>query len=171
MPSPLLFKRRGFTLFELLLVIGIIAVLAAIVILSINPRRQLAQARDAQRRADVNTIINAIYQYSIDNDGIFPDALSGSSFPTSSPVPICKGHLRRGQTGPAGETCPSGPTGAVTLRSISGTYMVSVPADPSYSGLTSTGWTRYYIQKLPNRRIQVSATPETPGASTITVTR
>ena len=39
--------KAGFTLIELLLVIGIIATLASIVILAINPQKQLAAATDA----------------------------------------------------------------------------------------------------------------------------
>lgn len=56
---------RGFTLIELLLVIGIVAILASIVIVAINPTRQLAQARNAQRHSDVRTILDAVRQNQI----------------------------------------------------------------------------------------------------------
>jgi prepilin-type N-terminal cleavage/methylation domain-containing protein len=59
-------KKKGFTLLELLLVIAIIAIIAAIVIVAINPARQLAQARNAQRASDLNAIYKAVQQYYID---------------------------------------------------------------------------------------------------------
>jgi len=51
---------RGFTLVELLIVIAILAILAAAIVVVINPGEMLAQARDAQRIQDLTTMRDAI---------------------------------------------------------------------------------------------------------------
>ena len=50
----------GFTLVELLVVIGILAVLTAAVILIINPVEYLRQARDVTRMSDLDSINKAL---------------------------------------------------------------------------------------------------------------
>ncbi|KKR86839.1 MAG: hypothetical protein UU34_C0009G0007 [Candidatus Curtissbacteria bacterium GW2011_GWA1_41_11] len=50
----------GFTLIELLIVIAILGILAAAVIVAINPGKRAAQARDAKRKQDINAIANAL---------------------------------------------------------------------------------------------------------------
>ena len=69
--SGLASPRAGFTLIEPLVVIGIIAVLAAIVIIAINPARQFAQARNSQRTSNVTAILNAVGQNLADNKGVW----------------------------------------------------------------------------------------------------
>jgi type IV pilus assembly protein PilA len=71
-------KNKGFTLIEILVVIGIIAILATIVLIAINPARQFRQARDSQRVANVNAVLNAVGQYIADNKGLIPVEITTS---------------------------------------------------------------------------------------------
>jgi len=74
-------KNKGFTLIEILVVIGIIAILATIVLIAINPARQFKQARDTQRTSNANAILNAIGQYTADHKGDLSalDIITGDS--------------------------------------------------------------------------------------------
>ena len=65
-------SENGFTLVGTLLAVFIISFLSTIVVVAINPVKQLAEARNAQRFADINTLYSSLYQYSIDNNGTFP---------------------------------------------------------------------------------------------------
>lgn len=140
--------KRGFTLIELLLVIGIIAILSSIVIVAINPTKQLGDARNAQRRADVNTILNAVYQFSIDNDGILPPTI------TTTSTEICRSGIS--------VNC----SGLINLNILTGAYVVNVPADPQVATSVST---KYTIVKLGNR-VTVAA-PFAEQGAVISVTR
>lgn len=144
--------KRGFTLIELLLVIGIIAILAAIVIVAINPTKQLGDARNAQRRSDVTTILNAVYQYSIDNQGTIPAAI------TTAPVEICRSTN--------GINC----TGLVNLNVLTGAYLVALPVDPQAASPATPLSTRYTIFKT-GIRLTVAAPGCEGTACPISVTR
>ena len=64
-------NKRGFTLIEILVVIGMLALLSTIVLVAVNPLRQFAEARNAQRQNDVAAILNAISERIADNGGLF----------------------------------------------------------------------------------------------------
>lgn len=141
--------QKGFTLLEILLVVAAIAILAGIVIIAINPGKQLGETKNAQRRTDVNTILNAVYQYAIDNSGTLPTAI------TNTQTEICK----------TDGTC----TGLIDLSVLTDNeeYLVSMPLDPTGSSANGVG---YEIFKTANGRVTVVA-PDAEQGATISVTR
>ena len=58
---------KSFTLVELLIVIAILAILAAAVVIVLNPAELLAQARDSQRVTDLKNIKKSIDLFVVDN--------------------------------------------------------------------------------------------------------
>lgn len=146
-------RQAGFTLLEVLLVVAVIAILAGIVIVAINPSKNLGDTRNSQRSADVNTILNGVYQYSIDNNGTLPTGI------TATATEICA-------TGAA--SC----TSLVDLSSIttSGKYLVAIPKDPQCPSVCSTDGAGYTIMKDANGRVTVAA-PDAEQGKTITVTK
>jgi prepilin-type N-terminal cleavage/methylation domain-containing protein len=55
--------KKGFTLLELVIVIGILAILGAVSVLVLNPAQLLAQARDTTRIEDMSVMRNALALY------------------------------------------------------------------------------------------------------------
>lgn len=154
-------KQQGFTLLEILLVVAAIGILAGIVILALNPGKQIGDTQNASRRSDVNTILSAVYQYAIDNSGTFPSGLDSTV--GSSQV-----------LGTASSGCDSVCTATTTVAAcvdfsadLTPTYIVDIPTDPSTGTATITD---YYINKDGNGRVTVgSCDPE--QSATIEIVR
>lgn len=75
---------KGFTLLEVLIVIGIIAILASVALVAINPSRQFMMARDSERLSNVESIANAISQNMSENKGVFTCSGTAFDIPDSS---------------------------------------------------------------------------------------
>jgi prepilin-type N-terminal cleavage/methylation domain-containing protein len=136
-------RREGFTLLEVLLVIALLGILAGIVIVALNPAIQIAKANNAQRSSDANTILNAVWQYSLGNQGSLPPSVLASA--------DCSGTA-------AAEICKTGGdcTGLTDLSvlTINEQYVVSMPFDPTESSTNGAG---YHVVKSVNGRVTVCA--------------
>ena len=94
--------------------------LAGIVVLAINPTKQLAQARNTERKADVATIQRALYQYVIDGNRL-PVSL------TSELQDIC-------QTGQTGDCV------VLTELTSDQRYLAEYPVAPGWADTITTGY-------------------------------
>ena len=87
-PNPRSPTRRGFTLIELMVVLVIIGVLAALVVPNVLDRAD--DARTTAARTDVNNLMQALKLYKLDNQR-FPTSEQGLQSlvakPTTGPVP------------------------------------------------------------------------------------
>ncbi|MEX0621896.1 MAG: type II secretion system protein [Candidatus Woykebacteria bacterium] len=151
---PKLKTGKGFTLIELLVVIAILSILLVIVLVAINPARQTRDARNSKRRADVLTVLNAVNQHFVEEDGAFPSG-----------------------------TPAAGSSAAVSAAGVTDTfctdlvpdYVAALPVDPSL-GSDTTGcggaWdTGYTISRsVDGDRITITA-PDTEQIATISATR
>ena len=74
--------RRGFTLIEFIITLALIIIVAALGLLILRPADELARARNNERRAHLNAILNAVGQNIADNNGVF--SCSSGTLPTAT---------------------------------------------------------------------------------------
>lgn len=156
---------RGFTLIEILIVIGLIAALSSIVVVAVNPLRQFAQARNAQRASHVSAILNAVGARIADTRGAF--TIDGEC---TTPIPSVETEI--------------GSDAFDIRRCLVPNYITELPVDPANGSNTCTDagcttgayQTRYTIrQDAATQRITVCAPgaeePALPGTGPICVSR
>lgn len=102
-------KQRGFTIVELLVVIVIIGILAALIINAFNGMQ--AKARDTQRITDLKNVQKAVETYYADH-GSYPLSANGSG--------AWAGH------------CPSYGNYDEYIVGLAPTYLKTLPVDPKY---------------------------------------
>ncbi len=152
-----IYTKKGFTLIEILVVIGLIAILAAVVLVAINPARQFAQGRNSQRTANINSLLNAIGQNVADNKGLFGGVCASAVVTT----PMSSTSISTASAGAAGD-----------LGCLVPTYIPAIPTDPEW---TSGNDTLYDVSVSAIGRVMICAPngdeSAIPGSSAICVTR
>jgi type IV pilus assembly protein PilA len=123
--------RRGFTMIELLIVLGILGILAVIVLVAINPNKQLCDARRAKRQSDERQVMNGLQQYLLKN--LTPVANDEIVAGEENAKPICKYQF-----------VPDVDNPCVSLDALVPTYVADMPQD---SEETNTNYTGYKIYK------------------------
>ena len=123
--------RSGFTLIELLLSIGLISILAAVIIVAINPLKQLSAAEDARRRNNASQLQKALAQYLVEYD-VFPgntDILEG----VGNALPICR----------AGAAESGGCVNIDRLVTSAGDFLPCLPRDGRETDSDRSGFSVY----------------------------
>ena len=148
------FFKKGFTLIELLIVIGIIAILAGIVVIAVNPAKQFAEAKNAERRVEIKKILDAINQYAIDRRGEMMSLLP-AGYVTGTTINIVTSNS-------------NGPT-EIDLSPLVPIYMTpEVPIDPDSTSTHDTGYD-FIIDN--NGQMKISAPMAELGENIFNATR
>lgn len=118
-------KQSGMTFIELLLVLGILAVLLVILFLNVQPRKVLLKARDSSRAAVSREMQKAIQQYVTDHGTDFA-AEVGIGFGSENARQICRRTART--------------TGCVNLDILVPAYLTDLPVDHAEPCVNYTGF-------------------------------
>ncbi|TXG76519.1 prepilin-type N-terminal cleavage/methylation domain-containing protein [Candidatus Dojkabacteria bacterium] len=100
-------NQKGFTLVELLVVIGILGILMVGALVALNPLGRFNQAKDATARGTIDQVSAAIQSYYAANQ----------TYPTNIAAMVTSGDL---------QTTPTGPNGSALVYSVNGSTGAAV---------------------------------------------
>lgn len=144
--------QKGFTVIELLMVASLVAVLASLLIVTINPVSHFAESKNALRWSNVNSLLNAVYQYEFDNKGAPPQGVD------ATPREICNVDTDK-------TLCTA--NGLIDLSLLVPKYIRAIPLDPVATGANGSG---YQISKDAEGKVTIRAL-YAENADTISVSR
>ncbi|PSO44170.1 MAG: hypothetical protein BRC23_01750 [Parcubacteria group bacterium SW_4_49_11] len=124
--------------------VAAIGILAGIVVVAINPQRQLGKVRDAERQSEVGAIQDGIKQYASDTDGRYPSGIEVKTYKE-----VCDTEA----VDPS--SCPSD---YVDLSELVPKQLAAIPRDPQASDTNED--TGYEVARDGNGNVTVKA-PDT----------
>ena len=154
--------KKGFTLIELLIVIAIVAVLAGVVFVALDPLTRFQEARDSKRWSDVTALMDAVKVDQVDNGGSYLTAIQNLTVGNSYMIGTCANGGDAGCTATTTQVACANFTGLVTER-----YIAEIPYDPSTGNEATTD---YYISR-PSATTVIIGACDPEGGSAIRVSR
>lgn len=143
-------NKKGFTLVELMIVIAILAILAAIVIFALNPAELFRRARDSQRMSDLRVLSSAVSYYLADVttpylDGATNTLCTGGSGADTIFATAANSSAPLGWTwiNSTARTVDGNGWLKINFTSSSAAPIGQLPMDPSNNGPTGTPSTMY----------------------------
>ncbi len=139
-------NKKGFTLIELLIVIAIIAIIAGVVFVALDPLTRFQDSRDSRRWGDVTGVLSAVKINQVDKKGSYLDSVAS----TTPGTPYMIG------TGSDATGCTAASTTALVDLSglVTGGYLASVPIDPRVGTALKTF---YYLLRNANGTVTIGA--------------
>lgn len=145
--------KKGFTLIELLIVIAIIAILAAVLFVSLDPLTRFRDARDSSRWQDVSALVNAVIVDQVDNGGHYLGAIAslttGTIYMIGTDAAGCNGYVCDATIGNAACANISG--------LVAEGYLASIPISPNGDQTWTAGHTGYTIMTSSTGAIVIQA--------------
>jgi len=170
--NKLLKSKEGFTLIELLVVIAIIGVLAAVVLLAINPVQMLKKGRDSNRQSDLVSLRKAIDIY-MGESGATAVPGGASVNQKSSYAVAANGACTASTASESGWLVPYSATCAADAVSPNlSDYVAKIPVDATNNGPTTNATAPtgqqffYWYQSDANGKYSLSAKLETNPTAT-----
>lgn len=143
---------------EILIVVAIIAILAGVIFVTLDPLTRFRDARDSQRRAEVTSILNAVKIDQVDNRGSYLAAVAGTNagevyMITDGAVLIgCDDQNANCDTDVTADTNCVDLVGLVTEG-----YLGDVPVSPNGAGSWTSNITGYTLQRNANGLVNIRA--------------
>lgn len=141
------YKNKGFSIFTLIVSIGVVAVLAVGIFVYLNPGKRLGESYNARRWADIQAIARAVELYGLDNQAL-PSDFSTTSLSTSNKFVLCDAE--------SSLECDGETLGCLVVNDTDflGKYLETLPVDPLKSDDSDTG---YYVSRSGDNMLVIGA--------------